>query len=302
MFRCGSPYTVLTAIVVLMCAVCAPAFASSTPKANKLPLWKVTSAQRTLYVTGAMGIPLDVRPVPERTKEAFEKSTLLVMEGDVGPKAKAKFKALMKQYEPLAEGRVLADELTDIQLQHTKILLGAFGINYTDVQHDQPWAVLMHIAHASEKKSGHTPHPRYRNFKLMAKQRHMAISYLDTQKQEIKIMANLSNELQVAMLMQAVNSVMHPKSAVQNKRGTRKAWTAGNMQSSAKHFDVSFKGYPGLYQAIVTSRHARWTKSLAAMLSKSGQPVFVVVGAPHLFGAHNLLDHLRKDGYTVTQL
>lgn len=298
-------HTFMAAIAALAFTACAPAFAATTSTAHittRIPLWKVTSAQRTLYVTGAMGIPLNARPVPTRTAQAFAQSDTLVMEGETGPEAKAKGEALLTKYEPIPEGRTLADELTDTQLGRAKKILAIVGVDYNDVQHDQPWAVMMHFAHAAVKNSGRKPHPRYQHFKHLAKQRHMPVDSLDTSRQEIEMLANMPAKLQVAFLMQPVNAVLHPRTALQNKQGTRKAWSAGDMQGAAKYFDANFKDYPGLYQAIVTSRHDRWTKTLAAMLAKSGKPVFVVVGAPHLFGPHNLLDHLRKAGYAVIQL
>lgn len=299
-------HTFMAVIAALAFTTCAPAFAVTTSTAHiatRIPLWKVTSAQRTLYVTGAMNIPLDTRPVPKRAAQAFAQSGTLVMEGEIGPEAKVEGKVLLKKYEPLPEGQTLADELTETQLRPVKIVLAAVGVDYNDVQHDQPWAVVMHFAHAAEEKSGRKPHPRYRYFQRLAKQRHMPVNHLDTSRQEIVMLANMPVKLQVAFLMQPVNDVVvHPQATMQNKQGTRKAWTAGDMQSAAKHFDANFKDFPGLYHATVTSRHNRWTMTLAAMLAKSGKPVFVVVGAPHLFGPHNLFDHLRKAGYTVTQL
>jgi uncharacterized protein YbaP (TraB family) len=289
--------------ILLLLIITPLAHAQSTKKdTTRLPLWKVSSAKRTMYVTDAMNIPLNTRPVPKRTAQAFAQSGTLVMEGEIGPKAEAKGKALLKKYEPLPESKTLDDILNEIQLRRVKKLLAAVGVNYSDVQHDQPWAVLMHFVHAAEKKSGRKRHPRYRHFKHQAKQQHMSIEHLDTPKQEIEMLANMPSKLQVAFLMMPVNQAIHPRRAVHNKQATRKAWSTGDTQNAAKHFDATFKDYPGLYQAMVTSRHNRWTKMLTAMLAKSGKPVFVVVGAPHLFGPHNLLGHLRKAGYTVTQL
>lgn len=297
-------HTVFTLMVVFACMVCVPVSAATTPAADgttKLPLWRVTSAHRTLYVTGAMSISLKARPVPKRTAQAFAQSEKLVMEGPIGPKANAERKALLEKYAPLPEGKTLADELTDAQLQNVKTVLTVIGIDYNDVKHDQPWAVLLHFAQAAANKSGRKPHPRYQDFKKRAQQRHIPVDYLDTLKQEIEMMANWPSKTQVAMLMQTVHMVLHP-AAAKGVLDARKAWVAGDMQSAAKNFAVHFKDYPGLYQAMVTSRHDRWTNELSAMLAKPGKPVFLVVGAPHLFGPHNLLDHLRQDGYTVTQL
>ena len=295
----------IAALAALTIALVVAVTMSTGLVTTRIPLWKVTSTQRTLYVTGAMGIPLNARPVPKRTAQAFAQSGMLVMEGDIGrPDAKAKIKALMKKYEPIPGGRTLADELTDTQLRRVKMVLADVGVDYNDVQHDQPWAVVIHFAHAAEKKSGRKPDAgqRYRYFEHLAKQRHMPVVPLDSFKQEIEMVANMPAKLQVADLMQAMNGALHPQAALQNNQGTRKAWSAGDMPSAAKYFDANFKDYPGLYQVIDTSRHNRWAKTLATMLAKSGKPVFVVVGAPHLFGPDNLFDHLRNAGFTVTQL
>jgi uncharacterized protein YbaP (TraB family) len=296
---------IMATITTVAMAACAPAFATAPSTADgstRIPLWKVTSAQRTMYLTGAMGVPLKTRPVPKRTAQVFGQSGTLVMEADVGPKAQAGAKALLKQYAPLPDHKTLADDLTATQLGHVKMLVGALGVDYDSVQHDQPWVVAMDLLHAAEKKSGRKPHPRMRHFKQLAAQRHMALVPLDTPKQELDMLAGMPAKLQIGFLMMPVHQVLHPRSAVQNKQATREAWAAGDMPMAAKSFDAHFKDFPGLYQAIVTSRHDRWTRTLKDMLDKSGKPVFVVVGAPHLFGPRNLLDHLRKAGFTVTQM
>jgi hypothetical protein len=53
---------------------------------------------------------------------------------------------------------------------------------------------------------------------------------------------------------------------------------------------------------LVTGRNQRWLKVLESSLSKSGKPVFVIVGAGHLAGPGNLVSALREEGYKVTQL
>jgi len=267
-----------------------------------IPLWKVTSNQRTIYFTGAMDIPLDARPVPKPTQRAFVQSGILILEGKIGEKAKARVKMLLKKYGTLPKGKTIADELTKTQLRRVKRLITAVGLNYKSVQQDQPWVILMHIKQAATKISNRKTHPRYRHFVQLAKKRHLPIRYLDTPKEEIQMMANMPKKLKIDFLMMTVNQTMHIKSLLQNKKALHKAWISGDMKSAAIHFSSMFSDYPGLYQAIVTSRHNRWAKKLEVLLSNPGKPVFVIVGAPHLFGENNLLDYLRKDGYSVTQL
>jgi uncharacterized protein YbaP (TraB family) len=79
------------------------------------------------------------------------------------------------------------------------------------------------------------------------------------------------------------------------------AWRSGDAPKLAKLLSTEYESFPALYRPLVTVRNEHWLPQIKQML-KEKDNVLVVVGALHLVGKDGLLDSLRHDGYTVTQL
>ena len=79
------------------------------------------------------------------------------------------------------------------------------------------------------------------------------------------------------------------------------AWRRGDAKRLAALLSRNTPPSPSLYRPLVTDRNLRWLPQIEALL-KDDENVMVVVGALHLVGQGGLLELLRRQGYTVTQL
>jgi uncharacterized protein YbaP (TraB family) len=59
--------------------------------------------------------------------------------------------------------------------------------------------------------------------------------------------------------------------------------------------------YPAIFKTFLTDRNERWVPKIEDLL-RSGQNVFVVVGAGHLVGTNGVVELLKKKGFAVQQL
>jgi uncharacterized protein len=79
------------------------------------------------------------------------------------------------------------------------------------------------------------------------------------------------------------------------------AWRHGDASHLATLLSSEYDAFPALYRPLVTVRNERWLPQIEQLL-KGPDNVMVVVGSLHLVGKGGLLELLRKDGYTATQL
>lgn len=293
---------VVAAAGALVLAACAPLRRNAPPPVPRTALWKVTSAQRTLFVTGDADASLKKYPVPPSMTKAFADSAELVLEADVNPpKDQANLAGLIMKLGRLPVGQKLSDKLNAAQLKVVKQAFTEAHLPFARFEGFEPWLAITVLVKASVAKSGIAPHQLFKHFDEAAEARKLPVTYLDTASQELRLMAGMPEQAQVSFLMITAKEYLKPKDPAK-RAALVKSWREGNVEPMARYFASQFRGYSQVYELTITSRHARWIKTLSAMLSKPGQPVFVVVGSAHLFGNGNLLTGLRNAGYHVVQL
>jgi hypothetical protein len=79
------------------------------------------------------------------------------------------------------------------------------------------------------------------------------------------------------------------------------AWRRGDAAQLGALLAREYRSFPALYRPLVTARNQHWLPQIETLLNGEGNSM-VVVGALHLVGDGGLLELLRKDGFTATQL
>ncbi len=117
---------------------------------------------------------------------------------------------------------------------------------------------------------------------------------LETMKDQLDVLHNISDDSAAEMVMQMADSFTESK-----REFTR-------MLASYKNQDL-----PALYEQVKASkelgedlgvflddRNAKWIPRMMRQMSSG--PIFFAVGAAHLYGSPGVINLLRKQGYTVT--
>ncbi len=297
----------IVAAMAIAAATCTPALAhtdtGSATATSKTALWKVTSAHRTLYITGSVMASLKKYPVPAVMTAAFEKSGGLILEGTpVHSKSEMQqLKAFIMQHGVQVKGHMLDDELTASQLTLVKKASAAAGMPFVAVQHFQPWWAASMLNAKRILASGVKPHQLYLHFYAAAKHAKMPISLLNTDIGELRLYAGLPRSVQINWLVRVAHQADNPY--LTDKRAHRvQAWRRGDVKPCAAKAAMLHGKAPQFYRTMVISYEPRWLTTLESKLDHAGSPVFVIVQYPNLVGPVNLLSSLRKAGYQVSQL
>lgn len=264
-------------------------------------LWKVTSGQHTLYIAGMPAL-LQKKdyPLPKAFEQAFARSGELITEGD-GPAANQQAVAqLIRKLGMLPDGQKLTDILSENGRQRLEHAAAQVSLPVRILARFKPWTAALLIDQRQLKQHGIDPTQNMLfHFYREAKKGGIHVVSLESAEHQIRYFAGLSQPLQIQWLTMAETSVGNWN---QKYKMSMQAWRNGDADAMARLLHDEFKGKPKLSQALVTDRNEKWASKIGQQLKAQQKPIFVVVGAGHLVGPHNLLDLFRQRGYTVSQI
>jgi uncharacterized protein YbaP (TraB family) len=122
----------------------------------------------------------------------------------------------------------------------------------------------------------------------------------DTLETQLRVMADLSDKVQVKMLMETITGGGGKASG--EPIDLTSSWLGGDVDGLYGPTAAAF-GKPGseLFNALLTKRNKRWAGQIEKLLD-GDQDVMVIVGAAHFGGAGGLPALLKKRGITVERV
>jgi uncharacterized protein YbaP (TraB family) len=302
----ASPFTLfraaaLAALAGALAAAVAPdaRLAAQTPRRHFL--WKVDvdGRGRGGYLMGSLHVLTpEYYPLPAAIIEAFERSTTLVEEIDLGELELPATRALILQ-RALLPGNATLDGVVSSETSRTIAERAATtGLPAPAIKRMKPWMVAVTLLGAELKKGGFDPGlglDRY--FFDLARKRGLKVVGLETAAYQIERFDGLSPALQEAMLLETLEDVDRQRA---NAKRLADAWATGDTATLEAVLVNEFRKSPELYARLLIERNRNWVAPLERCFA-SAPPCFAVVGAAHLLGPDSLVRLLSERGYTVVQ-
>lgn len=271
---------------------------SSCSKSQTGPaMWHITDADSDIYLFGTFHLlPPKLDWQKPAMVEAFDKSSILIMEADVNGAAPGDVVKLIQQYGLAPADRPLRSRFTPDEDNQYEAIAKSLSLDPAMLDPYQPWyaATVLSLkyaqAHGMEASEGAEE-------KLIkaAENENKPRAYLETIEQQIKFLADLPEQTQNEMFVATVKEVSSSDKLLADMQH---AWETGNTKTMAKLFDSSIKEVPELYQTLVVERNKRWADEIQKLLAGSGK-VFIAVGAGHLVGNDSVVAMLRERGVKV---
>jgi uncharacterized protein YbaP (TraB family) len=161
----------------------------------------------------------------------------------------------------------------------------------------RPWLAALMLSVGPMVQAGYQPSAGVDNA-VAAAAGDAQMRAFETAEQQINFFANLSEGTQREFLL---NSIRSANEAAAAHDVTSDAWERGDLSSLESTVMTDFRGYPELYQVLITQRNQAWVDTLMHELEGSGVD-FVAVGAAHLLGADGLVELLRGRGVSVERV
>ena len=263
-------------------------------------VWAVRGAHGTLYLAGSVHLlPAQDASLPAALDQAYRGSGKLVMELDLGKLDQAQLGEWMQQHGALPAGSDLHTLLGETRYARVRSAVEGLGLPPQLIDTQAPWLIGLEVAELEYARLGFDPQQGVEEQLVRRAQADgKPTAGLETVQEELGGLESLPPKEQLRLLDQSLEEL---KDAPEEMKAVLSAWRRGNASELARLLEQDFDGFPTLYEALVTSRNRHWLAQIEAYARGNGDTL-VVVGALHLVGPGGLLELLRKDGFTVTQL
>jgi uncharacterized protein len=264
------------------------------------PVWAIHGAHNTVYLAGSVHVlPENDSALPAAFDRAYKDSTRLVMEVDLAKLDPTEAGGWISEHGTLPPGTHLRSLVGEQTYARVTATAPPLGLSMVVLDHQTPWLVGIEMAEQAYEQAGFSAEQGVEE-QLVARVQAdgKATAGLETISEELSGLAELSREDQVRVLEQSMDDLKDLKNEMQDVLA---AWRRGDANRLAILLSSEYAAFPALYRPLVTVRNQRWLPQIEQLL-KGSDNVMVVVGSLHLVGKGGLLELLRKDGYTATQL
>ncbi len=264
------------------------------------PVWAIRGAHNTLYLAGSVHLlPSEDAALPAPLERAYGASAKLVMELDLANLDPLQAAGWMMQHGALPAGTSLREVLGAARYARVSTAAAGLGLTMEPLENQSPWVVAIELADLEYLHLGFDPqHGVEEQLVERARGDGKATAGLETLDEELGGFEALSREDQLQLLDSTVSELKDTPAQLRTVLG---AWRRGDADALAALLSSEYRSFPVLYRQLVSARNERWLPQLRELL-KGDDDCLVVVGALHLVGKGGLLELLRRDGFTATQM
>ena len=281
----------------LLLAGC-PALAAEN--GHPVSMWQIEGASNSIYLLGSIHMLREQdHPIPSVIYAAYREADALIMELDMDDIDPVAEQALATELGLIQDGRTLRDLMGPERYAEAESLAAELQIPLRLLDKSEPWYAAVNIEIMMLMRIGFNPmHGIEFHLSELAQRDHKEIFGLETTRQQLEILDNLSLESQRDMLIQTLSD---SKGLAEVMDDMIDAWRYGDIEFLEKSLLADMQEFAELHQAIVVNRNRNWVEKIQELLSEEDD-YLIVVGALHLVGAEGVPHLLSQRGFDVIQL
>ena len=283
--------------LALLLAVC-PALAAEN--GHPILMWQIDGASNRIYLLGSIHLLREKdHPIPSAIYDAYAEAEVLIMELDMDDIDPVAEQTLVTELGLIQDGSVLRDLMGSELYAEAETLAESLQIPLTLLEESEPWYAAITVEIMMLMRIGFNPvHGIEFHLSEFAKRDNKEIFGLETTRQQLEILDNLSPESQRDMLIQALTESMDLANVMD---GLVDAWRYGDVEFLEDNLLVDLQEYDELHQTIVVNRNNNWVEQIQELLDDEDD-YLIIVGALHLIGKEGVPHLLSQRGYEVKQL
>ena len=282
---------------LLLFAAC-PALAADD--GHPLSMWRIDGARNSIYLLGSIHMLREKDyPIPSAIYEAYEEAEALIMEIDMDDIDPVAEQAIATELGLIQDGRALRDLMGPEMYAEAESLAEALQIPLQLLEKSEPWYAAINVEMMMLMRIGFNPmHGVEFHLSEFAKRDNKEISGLETTRQQLEILDNLSLESQREMLIQTLSDSTELTKIMDEMIN---AWFYGDIEFLEKNLLADMQDLEELHEAIVVNRNRNWVEKIQDLLEEKDD-YLIIVGALHLVGEEGVPQLLSQRGHKVTQL
>ncbi len=263
-------------------------------------VWKVTCKGKTMYIGGTVHmLRASDFPLPKAYEQAFSAADKVVFETDIGALSSPQTALMMRRQLMYGGGSDLKDVLKADTYKRLEAYAQKRNIPMETFARMKPPLVAITVMGIELQRLGMASQGVDTYFYERAKQKGMAVGWLESVQQQVSMMAKLGQEDPDGMIDEGLEEIGDYETIMTSILAAWRSGDAAALQRLGKKYLMHES--PEEYRRLIVERNRRWMTELETMLKSPGT-AFVLVGALHLVGPEGLLRQLRQKGCRVEQL
>lgn len=263
-------------------------------------VWSVRSGNNVIYLGGTVHLlrPGDY-PLPDEFEEAYQASSQLYFETDIGSMNDLSVQAQMLQQLTYSDDRSLRSVLSDEAYSALSAYTATAGLPIAMLEKFKPGLLISTLQVLVFQSMGFTPQGVDLFFHTRAVGDGKSTGQLETVQEQIGFIAAMGEGNESEFILLSLEDLAETGDVMEDMIG---AWRSGDAEGLSELFVEDMKvEAPELYDSLLLQRNLKWIPQIDTMLQDSDTE-FVLVGAAHIVGENGLLDLLSKQGYEINQL
>ncbi len=270
------------------------------PLSADSPVWKIDSAQGSLYLAGTIHIlRASYYPLPSAFDRAYAESELLAFETDIMAAQRPDFSRQVQQVMTLPAGTSLQQLLKPETLQRLQNYLEANQMSLQQFARMKPAMIAITLTLRELIKLGAGLHGVDQFYFVKAISDGKKIHALETSQQQLEFLGRMGEGQENLFMQQSLDDIEQLQTLFNDMVSS---WRKGDSeQLQALFVDPMREKFEPIYQQLLVQRNNNWMPQIIDMLN-TPQTEMVLVGSAHLLGDDGLLQLLKQRGYKVVQL
>ena len=287
-------------ILLIPSLCCLAGAATAADGDHPLSLWQINGMQNRVYLLGSIHLLREQdHPIPSGIYDAYHDAEKLVMELDMDDLDPVAGQTLTNELGLIQDERTLADLMGAEEYAEAERLAEDIRIPLSLLEKSEPWYAAMNVEIMLLMRMGFNPMFGIETHLMeMAVDDSKEIIGLETMRQQLEFLDNLSPDTQTEMLIQALSEGAGMHELMDTMID---AWRNGDIEFMEDNLLADMEDYPELNEVIVVNRNRDWANQIEDLLDDSID-YLIVVGALHLIGDEGVPELLAARGHPVTQL
>jgi len=276
---------------------------ASTPvvaAGEPVTMWQTKGDHNQIYILGSIHLLRSSDyPIPSAIYDAYDEAEVLIMELDMDDMDPMQTQALVMELGMLRNGDTLESKLGQRDYAKAVTLADEIGIPLSMLSGTKPWLAAVTVETMMLTRVGFNPSNGIEmHLMSRAKSDNKEISGLETARQQIEMLDNLSEKAQNEMLMQTLAEGGQIEELLDE---IIDAWRNGDVAYMEETLLADMAGSRELYRKIVVDRNKDWVRQIGALLDDDDD-YLIIVGTMHLIGKDGVPQLLRNRGLLVEQV
>jgi len=274
---------------------------ASAPAAGQpVTMWQTHGDHNQIYILGSIHLLRSSDyPIPSAIYDAYDEAEVLIMELDMDDMDPMQTQALVMELGMLRNGETLESKLGQRDYAKAVTLADEIGIPLSMLAGTKPWLAAVTVETMMLTRVGFDPSNGIEmHLMRRAKSDNKDISGLETARQQIEMLDNLSAKAQNEMLMQTLAEGGQIEELLDE---IIDAWRNGDIAYMEETLLADMAESRELYRKIVVDRNKDWVRQIGALLDDDDD-YLIIVGMMHLIGKDGVPQLLRNRGLQVEQV